>query len=204
MKDSKNSAVRAGAERLRRAGLWVVFALVLLIPKLNRLRRRRKLWNFVRVTMVLAGAVIIALGFERGPALPLTIIGMVILLFALLVAPQRSELSIDARARELGALIVVDGGRYIDAAQRLHRAKLFIGPDQLWVLDDGLRVLLEVALQGIRAVAVEAVGEAWSFRVECARTTAQFMYEGGFAEHLARVADATLRSRLRRELPIFR
>jgi len=182
----------------------VVFALVLLIPKLNRLRRRRKLWNFVRVTMGLAGAVIIALGLERAPALPLTIIGMVILLFALLVAPQRAELSIDARARELGALIVVDGGRYIDAAQRLHRAKLFIGPDQVWVLDDGLRVLLEMPLQGIRAVAVEAVGEAWSFRVECAETTAQFMYEGSFAEHLARVADATLRSRLRRELPILR
>jgi hypothetical protein len=36
------------------------------------------------------------------------------------------------------------------------------------------------------------------------RAKAEFIYEGGFAEHLARVADATVRSRLRRELPVLR
>jgi hypothetical protein len=51
-----------------------------------------------------------------------------------------------AQARELGSLIAVDGGRYIDAAGNWHRAKLFIGPDRLWVLDPALQVLLEIPL----------------------------------------------------------
>jgi hypothetical protein len=40
--------------------------------------------------------------------------------------------------------------------------------------------------------------------VDCEEHTAEFIYEGTFAEHLARVAETTLRSRLYRELPILR
>jgi hypothetical protein len=40
--------------------------------------------------------------------------------------------------------------------------------------------------------------------VDWGQATAEFLYEGNFAEHLARVADATVRSRLYRELPVMR
>jgi hypothetical protein len=199
--------MRAGAARLRRGALWMIFALILIIPKLNRLRRQKRVWNFIRVLVALAGAAMLVSGVAHGHALVLLLIGTLMLVFTLLLTPERLEFSpgfsIDARARELGALIVVDGGRYLGAAGSRHRAKLFIGPDRLWVLDAALQVLLEIPLQQIRTVFVEP-GTDWRFRVDCERTTAEFIYEGTFGEHLARVADATLRTRLHRDLPVLR
>lgn len=202
--DSPISVWRA---RLRRGALWVIFALVLMIPKVNRLRRQKRAWNIVRILMAFAGAGILTFGAARGHALML-VAGAIMLLLALLLTPERPEFSsassIDARARELGALITVDGGRYIDGAGSRPRAKLFIGTDRLWALDAALQVLVEIPLQQIRAVFVEPAGADWSFRLDCEQTTAEFIYQGSFAEHLARVADATVRSRLYRELPILR
>lgn len=208
MNNSTISPMRAGAAQLRRGALWMVFALVLLIPKLNRLRRRGRAWNFVRIFVAVAGAAMLVLGLGRGHALTLLVAGALMLLFALLLTTERPELSpgfsIDARAKELEALIVVDGGRYVGGAGSWHRAKLFIGPGRLWVLDAALQVLLEIPLQQIRNAFVEPAGAVWTFRVEWERTTAEFIYEGTFAEHLARVADATVRSLLHRQLPVLR
>ena len=188
---------------MRRGALWVTFALVLIIPKVNRLRRRRKLWNFVRILMAFAGVIVLAFGAVRPHSFMLLALGALMLLLAILLTPERPAFSIDARARELGALIAVDGGYYNDGAGSRHRAKLFIGAERLWVIDASLQVLVEIPLQQVRTVSVEPAGMDWSFRVDCEQATAEFIYEGGFAEHLARVADATVRSRLHRELPVL-
>lgn len=200
--DSKSSPWRAAAARLRRGALWVIFALVLMIPKVIRLRRQRREWNLVRILMAFAGAAMLAFGVAREHTLTLLLAGALLLL-ALVVTPERPAFSIDARARELGALITVDGGRYIAAGSR-SRARLFIGAERLWALDTTLQVLLEIPLRQIRTMFVEPAGTGWSLRVECEQTTAEFIYEGIFAEHLARVADVTVRSRLYRELPVLR
>jgi len=204
MTDSSISILRAGAARLRRGGLWVIFALVLMIPKVNRLRRRRRAWNLIRILMVIAGAAMILLGLTRGHVVTWLITGVLVLLFGLLLSAERREISIDARAKELGALITVDGGRYIDAAGNRHRSKLFVGPDRLWALDSALHVLLEIPLTQVRTLVVEPSGTGWSFRVDGEKTKAEFIYEGSFAQHLADVAEATVRSRLNRELPVLR
>ena len=193
----------AAAARVRRAALWLIFALVLLIPKVNRLRRQRRAWNFVRMVAGFAGAAMLVVGVTRGHAPGLLVVGALILLLALFLRAEHSELSVDARVRELGALIAIDGGRYIDADGHRHRAKLIIGADRLWVLDAALQIVLEVPLQQIRTLSVDPEGKDWSFRVDYEETTAEFIYEGSFAEHLARVAEATLRSRLYRELPVL-
>ena len=203
LNDEAISRLRAGATRLRRGVLWLIFGLILLIPKVNRLRRRRELWKLLRLFMACAGAVIVALGTTQWHSLALLAVGALMLLFALIVAPERPELSIDARARELGALIVVDGGRYIGASGRPHRVKLFLAPDRLLVLDSALQILFEIPLQQIRSLSVLPTGANWSLRVASAETTAEFLYEGIFGEHLARVAEATLRGQLHRELPVL-
>ena len=204
MGHSKISLLRRGAAGLRRGGLWVIFGLVLVIPKVNRLRRRRKLWSFARILMAFAGVMAVAFGTARPHSFMLLAPGVVMLLLAILLTPERPEFSVDAKVRELGALLAVDGGYYTDDAGSRHRAKLFIGAERLWVIDASLQVLVEIPLPQVRTVSVEPAGTNWSFRVDCAQTTAEFIYEGGFAEHLARVADATVRSRLQHELPILR
>ncbi len=180
MEHSKISLLRRGAAGLRRGGLWVIFGLVLVIPKANRLRRRRKLWNFVRILMAFAGVVVLALGAARPHSFMLLVLGALMMLLA------------------------VDGGSYTDGARSRHRAKLFIGAERLWVIDATLQVLVEIPLQQVRTVSVKPAGMNWSFRVDWGQATAEFIYEGNFAEHLARVADATVRSRLQHELPILR
>jgi hypothetical protein len=204
MMDSSNSILREGAARLRRGGLWLIFALVLLIPKVNRLRRRRKTWNSIRILSVIAGAAMLLLAISRGHVIILLLAGSLVLLFGLLVSAERPEISVDARAKELGALITVDGGRYIDAAGNRHRTKLFVGPDRLWALDSALHVVLEVPLTQVQTLFVEPSGADWSFRLEGQQTKAVFIYQGSFAQHLAGVAEATVRSRLNRELPVLR
>lgn len=204
MMDSSNSILREGAARLRRGGLWLIFALVLMIPKVNRLRGRRKTWNSIRILSVIAGAAMLLLAISRGHVILLLLAGSLLLLFGLLVSAERPEISVDARAKELGALIAVDGGRYIDAAGNRHRTKLFVGPDRLWALDSALHVVLEVPLTQVQTLFVEPSGADWSFRLEGQQMKAVFIYQGSFAQHLAGVAEATVRSRLNRELPVLR
>jgi hypothetical protein len=203
MTDSSISILRAGAARLRRDGLWLIFALVLMIPKVNRLRRRRRAWIFIRILVAIAGTAILVFGLARGHGFALIFVGALMLLFGLLLSTERPEISIDARAKELGALITVDGGRYIDAAGNRHRTKLFVGPDRLWALDSALHVLLEIPLTQVRTLVVEPSGTNWSFRLDGQLMKAEFIYEGSFAQHLAGVAEATVRSRLNRELQVL-
>lgn len=203
VKSDTISALRAGAARLRRGLLWAIFALVLMIPKVNRLRRRRRTWTLVRVLMLATGAALLGVAAARGHAVTPLAAGILLLLVALILGSERPEFSIDARARELGALIVVDGGCYSDMSGSVHRVKLFLAPDRLLVLDLKLQVLAEIPLQEIRTMAVEPVNEGWTFRVEQAQTAAVFIYQGTFGEHLARVAEATVRGQLYRELPVL-
>jgi len=181
----------------------VIFALVLLIPKLNRLRRRRGLWNLIRVITSLAAMAVLAIGLDRGLGAAPVVLAAVLLLFALLASPERQGISIDARRRELGALVVVDGGLYAEGAGNQHRVKLFIAADRLLVLDRDLHVLLELPYGRIRTQSVEWSGAGWSFGLECEDKKREFIYEGVFAEHLARVAAAMVRSQLQRELPVL-
>src|ERR1700758_1956716 len=128
MRDSSIAILSAGAARLGRCGLWLIFALILMIPKVNRLRRRKRAWNFIRILIAFAGTAILVFGLARGPGFALIFVGALLLLAGLLLSAERPEISIDARAKQLGALITVDGGHYIDAAGNRLRSTLFVGP----------------------------------------------------------------------------
>ena len=202
--ESPMQGLRAGAVRLRRAVLWLIFGSILMIPKINRLRRHRRAWNFGRFLAGLAGVAIIAVGAAGQHKFAVVATGALALLLVLLLAPERPKRSVDARARELGALVVVDGGLYNSDAEVPHRAMLFIGSDRLWVLNSALAVLSEIPLQQLREPIVEPAGADWKLRLDCGPSAVEFLYRGDFAEHLARVADETLRSQLHRELPVLR
>lgn len=201
--ESPTTGFRAGALQLRRAVLWLIFGSILMIPKMNRLRRHRRAWNLGRSFAALAGMAMIAVGAAGQHKFATIALGSLVLLLALLLAPERVKLSVDARARELGALIVVDGGLYTSDAHTADRTKLFIGSDRLWVLNSTLAVLSEIPLQQLRELKVEPAGADWKLRLDYGQSAAEFLYQGNFAEHLARVAEETLRSRLLRELPVW-
>jgi len=52
--------------RLRQAGLFVLFSIVLLIPKTLALRRRPKLWNGLRLLTCLTGGLLAGTSLAAG------------------------------------------------------------------------------------------------------------------------------------------
>jgi len=195
--------------RVFRCALWLLFAIVLLVPKLLSLRRRPRTWNVLRavvalgcVSLIIGAAIALRIAAFAGTFSIL--VSTVLLLAAIIVAPERPRRLLDDRARELGALVVVNGGSYRGGQGIPVNAHLFVGADRVWVLDEALVVLLEAPFASLNSVRAEAFGEDWRLSLQSRDSEAELAYEGPFAEHFARVAESTVRSQLHRELPILR
>jgi hypothetical protein len=81
--------------------------------------------------------------------------------------------------------------------------QLFVCADRIWALDSQQQPLLVIpTVQIISALASESAGD-WIVRVRWAEHAADFHYRGIFAQHLARVAESTLRSVIQPVLPVL-
>ena len=214
-------AVISGGTRLRlalkRAALSVLFTAILVIPKIRALRRKPWEWSAVRLTAAVLGCV---LGWRykhaQGGLFDL-VLGIALMAFGLLVRTKPQAKSADAQARELDALVVLNGGAFIPhgAERPSQLVSIFVNPDRLFVLDEREHTLEEIPVVRIRQLEVrpvpapgepEAEAQTWDFAITWESTqmrTARFRYDGVFAEHLARVAENTLRNLMRKELPVL-
>ncbi len=190
-------------DRLRRAVLFVLFGLVLLIPKLVGLRRRRRAWNALRWLAGLAG-LLLAAAFVRGlVSWPLAAAGALLLALALLVPPSRAVKTVDQQARELGALVVLNAGRCCQAGRAPVRANLYVAAACWYVLDLQHRPLVEIPRESVTAIRADREADGWTLRVRWDAAEAEFRYDGFFAEHLARVAETTLCGQWQLSLPVL-
>jgi hypothetical protein len=135
--------------------------------------------------------------------------------FSLLVRAKPVAKSADAIAAELGALIVLNGGTFQESSEStpIERAQIFVHPEQIMVLGPQEQRLLEIPLAKVRNLAAHPAAngtgqglEPWEVEInwvadEPCKTT--FHYDGAFAEHLARVAESTLRSQWKKDLPVL-
>ena len=202
MAQERSGEVQASlAQRLRRVALFVLFSLVLLIPKGLALRRRHRWWNLFRFVVALIGTFLLA---DQGASTSQLLLGLSLLVLALFVRPAREERSVDEQARELGALVVLNGGRFSRADEPPCLVRLFLAPEALHVLDQEHQPLLEIPVGSISSVRAEPAPSGWRLVVCFVESRVEFHYDGFFAEHLARIAETTLRSQLHRELPVVR
>ena len=199
-KDPSKQAEANWTHRLRRTVLWFLFALVLLIPKTLSLRKRPGVWNLLRFGVAVIGVFLFAM---QGGSAGFYLFVLLLILLALAVRPTRQEKSVDEQARELGALVVLNGGRFLHTDGKTRQARLFVAPERFHVLDLEHRPLLEIPWTAVSSVRAEQAGGAWKLLVEFQETIASFHYDGFFAGHLAQIAETTLRSRLRKELPVI-
>ena len=218
---SSRDAIRKGARfwpALKKAALSVLFAAVLVIPKIRALRRKIWEWSAVRLLVAALGCL---LGWRyrhsHGGLVDL-IFGIVLMAFGLLVRAKPQAKSVDLQARELDALVVLNGGAFIPhGADRPTRiVSIFVNPDRLFVIDEREHSLEEIPVVRVRELEVSPVvspgdpedeAQTWELRITWESSemrTARFRYDGAFAEHLARVAESTVRSLVRKELPILR
>ena len=107
------------AARLRNVLIGSLFALVLLIPKLLHIRRNPQSWMALRVFLGFAGAALVVLPLSLWNSWLAAPAGLVMFLAAILLPPAKPHAFSNEKARELGALVVVNGGKYRLAKRRL-------------------------------------------------------------------------------------
>jgi hypothetical protein len=190
-------------KKLRNAAVGILFALVLLIPRLLHLRRSPRSWRLFCILMGIAGAALVILPLGLGNNYAYALVGMVMFIAAILLPPAKPIFNVDDKARELGALVVVNGGQYHSANSHTSSVRLFVGVASISVLDASFRQLLTIPVAEITSARAEASGAHWLVRVAWPDDTAEFSYSGIFAEHLARVAESTVRSVMRPSLPVI-
>lgn len=209
---------RPWGQILKRAAIALLFTAILMIPRLRRLRRKTRAWTALRICAALLGAWLIErFTVSTGGAESLTG-GILLLLFAALIRARPEKKSADAVAGELHALVVLNGGAFLNSpgGESIPNVRLAVSPDRLTVLSQDEKPLAEIRFSELREILIEPIAsQAGSqkklparhlrIRWESPQThTAHFCYEGFFAEHLAEIAERTLRDVWKKKLPVLR
>jgi len=190
-------------KRLRHVAIGVLFALVLLIPKILHARRNARSWMLFRIFLGVAGAAMVILPLGTWSGYAPAIAGLVMFVSAILLPPAKPATNVDDQARELGALIVVNGGRFKLEDAASFAAQLFVGAEHVSVRDSRLQSFLEIPVGEITSAQAKESHGRWFLRINWGNQTAAFAYEGVFSEHLARVAETTIQSVMRPALPVL-
>lgn len=203
-------------QTFKRAAIGLVFAAILLIPRLRRLRRNVLVWTVVRVVAAGVAAWLLA-EFARGGAGTDALAGGIILaIFAALFGARPEKKTLDALSRELHALVMLNGGVFENAGAggAGERVNLFVLADRVLALTPDERQLADVPLAAIRSASAHPApstgkrnrSEDWELDLSWELSGVQsacFRFRGAFAEHLARVAERTLTSMWKRGLPVL-
>jgi len=180
--------------RLRNALIGALFVLVLLIPKLLRIRRNAQSWMAFRIFLGFAGAALVVLPLSLWNSWLAGIAGLAMFLAAILLPPAKPHTIPDDKARELGALVIINGGKYQPGDAASASVQLFVGAEQIWALDSHFQPLLVIPAAEIASATALQKKDRWILQVRWLDHAAEFSYQGIFAEHLARVAECTLGS----------
>jgi hypothetical protein len=156
-----------------------------------------------RILLAITGAALVILPLSFLNTWLPGIIGLIMFLAAILLPPAKPYTSIDDKARELGALVVVNGGELQHGDASPVAVRLFVGADQIRALDHHFEPVLTIPVAEISSIAIGRTESRWVLRIGWLDHTAELSYQGVFAEHLARVAETTLRSVMRSPLPVL-
>ena len=206
MSDTSNPALSQPeglGKKLRQLAVGTLFALVLIIPKILHVRRNPRSWMLFRIFLGVAGAAVVVLPLGLGTSFVPAIVGLAMFISAILLPPAKPNTNAGDKAHELGALVVVNGGRFQPGRAAAAAVQHFVSAESVWVLDQSFQPLLEIPVSEITAACAEQSEESWRLRVTWASHTAEFSYGGIFAEHLARVAESTIRGVMRPTLPVL-
>jgi len=197
------SEPQGSGQKLQNTAVGVLFALVLLIPRVLHLRRNARSWRLFCILLGAAGAALVILPLGLGNNYAYALIGMALFIAAILLPPAKPVFNADDKARELGALVVVNGGQYQSRNSARSAVQLFVGADSIAVLDSRFQPLLVIPVSEISSVRAEKSGELWLVQIAWPENAAEFCYRGMFSEHLARVAESTVQSVMRPSLPVI-
>ena len=158
------------------------------------LRRNPRLWAFFRLALGVGGAALVLFPVASGNGYIFSVAGLVMFITAILLLPAATRTGLEDRARELGALLVVDGGRYqLPNSSSSVPVQLFVFADHISALDGKLRRALEIPTAEITSFLALQDAKGWFLEVIWSNGAAEFSYRGVSAERLAHIAENAIR-----------
>lgn len=188
--------------RLRNLLIGASFAVVLLVPKLRRIRQSPGPWFAFRTILGASGVALVLLPLTLSTNWFAAPAGLCMFLASVLLGPARPDTTPADKARELGALVVVNGGEYQAANSVPLTVQLYVGAESISVLDGRFHQLLVIPVPLITAAVAARDGKTWILQLYWSDQISEFSYHGVFAEHLARVAEHTIVSVIPSPLPV--
>jgi hypothetical protein len=182
--------------RSRNVSTHALFALAQVAHNLLHLRRNPRSWMVFRVALGFAGAALVILPLSLWNSWTAGIAGLAMFTVAILLPPAKTETRADLKARELGALFIVNGGMYQPGNAPTAAVQIFVGEENIWAVDFRFQPLLVVPTAEISSVRAEESVGCWNLQIRWLEHTAEFSYRGIFAELLARRAETSLRAAL--------
>jgi hypothetical protein len=188
--------------RLQKMFIGALFAGVLIVPKILNLRRDERSWTVFRVLLGIAGAGLVILPLAFWNSWLAAIAGLAMFLTAALLPPAIANVTADDKARELGALVVVNGGKFRMSNGVAAPVRLLVGAENIWALDSHLQTRLIIPVAEVTSVYSEETENGWVVRLRRPNNVEEFAYRGVFAEHFAKVAENTIHGVMRPGQPI--
>src|SRR6202162_3797602 len=188
--------------KLRKTAIGAGFAVVLLVPKVLSLRRDERSWVIFRMVLGVFGAALVILPIGLFGSHCVAVAGLVAFIVAILLPPPKATSGIDDKARELGALVVVDGGTFLSGSFAVP-VELFVGSQKRWALEADFHPLLVIPVPELISAQAEEMDGRWILRLRWADRGAIFSYSGVFAENLARTAENTVQSVMHSSVPVL-
>ena len=106
-----------------------------------------------------------------------SIAGLLMFVVAILLAPAKPPSTLEQKARELGALAIVDGGRYrLPNSSSSVPVQLFVAADRICALDVRFQMLLEIPTAEISSFLALQAERGWYLEVIWSTHAAEFFY----------------------------
>jgi hypothetical protein len=170
-------------------------------PKVLTLRSSPSAWTGFRILLGIAGAALVVLPLSLWNAWAFAPVGLALFLLAVLLPPLRRDRGSAQAIEQLGAYMVLDGGNFCAGADSIKESSdddpcavnFYLTPTRVWALDSQLRPLAVIPANEISLATAFPSQSDWILRVRWQENSAEFIFDGLFAERRARLAEAGLR-----------
>jgi len=182
----------SGLARYRDSAADSLFQVSRAFPKLLALRSTPSAWTAFRVALGVIGAGLVVLPLSLWNAWAFAPVGLVLFLLAVLLPPIRQDRGTAKAVQQLGAYLVLDGGR-LACGPLSPTVNLYLTQTRVWALDPDLRPVVVIPAEEINVVTAFPSQDNWLLRVSWQNGSAEFSFAGLFAERRARLAERGLR-----------
>jgi hypothetical protein len=191
--DLPTGEAASGVSRLRSSVGDSLFQFSRAFPKLLTLRSTPSAWTAFRVLLGATGAGLVVLPLSLWNAWAFAPVGLALFLLGVLLPPLKRDRGTTKAVEQLGAYQVLDAGRLSSEGPEPPEVSFYLTSTRVWALDEQLRPRVVIPVEDMALVTAFPSRDDWVLRVSWQSGSAEFVFDGLFAERRARLAEKGLR-----------